>query len=57
MAIADVYDALTSVRPYKKAIPHEDAVRIIAEGGGTQFDPALVEVFVKNSHKFIQSAR
>jgi putative two-component system response regulator len=57
MAVADVYDALTSVRPYKKAFAHEEAVRIIAEGGGTQFDPALVEVFVKNSHQFKQSAR
>jgi putative two-component system response regulator len=52
MAIADVYDALTSVRPYKKAFTHEEAVRIIAEGGGTQFDPALVELFVQNSMRF-----
>jgi putative two-component system response regulator len=52
MAIADVYDALTSVRPYKKAFTHEEAVRIIAEGGGTHFDPALVELFVQNSVRF-----
>jgi putative two-component system response regulator len=52
MAIADVYDALTSARPYKKAFTHEEAVRIITEGGGTQFDPALVELFVKNSQRF-----
>ncbi|MDR2701983.1 MAG: response regulator [Spirochaetaceae bacterium] len=45
MAIADVYDALTSVRPYKKAFTHEEAVRIITKGNGTQFDPALVDIF------------
>ena len=49
MAIADVYDALTSVRPYKKAFSHEEAVRIITEGSGTQFDPALVEIFIQVS--------
>jgi len=47
MAIADVYDALTSERPYKKAFAHDDAVQIIIEGRGTQFDPTLVDVFVK----------
>ncbi|MDR3299763.1 MAG: response regulator [Candidatus Accumulibacter sp.] len=45
MAIADVYEALTSERPYKKAFPHNDAVRIILEGRGKHFDPALVDVF------------
>jgi putative two-component system response regulator len=53
MAIADVYDALTSVRPYKKAFSHEEAVRIITDGSGTQFDPALVEIFISASEKFI----
>jgi putative two-component system response regulator len=52
MAIADVYDALTSVRPYKNALSHEESVRIITEGSGTQFDPALVELFVQNSWRF-----
>jgi putative two-component system response regulator len=52
MAIADVYDALTSVRPYKKAFTHDEAVRIIVEGSGTQFDPVLAEVFVKSSPQF-----
>ena len=52
MAIADVYDALTSVRPYKKAFPHGEAVRIIAEGGGTQFDPALTEIFCRAADRF-----
>jgi putative two-component system response regulator len=52
MAIADVYDALTSVRPYKKAFPHEEAVRIITEGSGTQFDPMLVEVFTHAADRF-----
>jgi putative two-component system response regulator len=52
MAIADVYDALTSVRPYKKAFTHEEAVRIIAEGSGTQFDPALVDTFIRAADRF-----
>ena len=52
MAIVDVYDALTSVRPYKPAFPHEEAVQIITEGSGTQFDPALVEVFLQVSNQF-----
>jgi putative two-component system response regulator len=52
MAIADVYDALVSARPYKKAIPHEDAVKIIIEGKNTQFDPVLIELFESVSHRF-----
>jgi putative two-component system response regulator len=45
MAVVDVYDALTSERPYKKAFSHEEATEIIAEGRGTHFDPALVDLF------------
>jgi putative two-component system response regulator len=52
MAIADVYDALTSVRPYKEAFSHDEAVRIITESSGTQFDPTLVEVFTSTADRF-----
>jgi putative two-component system response regulator len=47
MAIVDVYDALISERPHKKACPHEEAVRIIQEGRGTHFDPTLVDLFLE----------
>jgi putative two-component system response regulator len=47
MAIADVYDALVSERPYKKAFTHEDTVEIIKQGSGTQFDPKIVDVFLE----------
>jgi len=46
MAITDVYDALISDRPYKKAFTHEEAIRIIGEGRGTQFDPNLTDLFL-----------
>lgn len=46
MAVADVYDALVSDRVYKKAMPHEEAVRIIVEGKGSHFDPLVVEAFL-----------
>ncbi|MDR2571120.1 MAG: response regulator [Oscillospiraceae bacterium] len=52
MAIADVYDALISVRPYKKAFTHEEAVKIISEGKGTQFDPLLTELFEDIENEF-----
>jgi len=47
MAIVDVYDALVSERPYKKAFSHEDAHRIIVEDSGQHFDPLIVEIFTK----------
>jgi len=46
MAIADVYDALISDRPYKKAMTHEEAVKIITDGKGAHFDPALTDLFL-----------
>jgi putative two-component system response regulator len=52
MAIADVYDALTSERPYKKAFSHEEAVQIILEGRGTHFDPLLTDMFERVSEEF-----
>lgn len=52
MSIVDVYDALVSDRPYKKAYSHERAVEIISEGKGTQFDPLLIDVFLSIEHEF-----
>ena len=52
MAIADVYDALISVRSYKKAFTHEEACKIIEEGAGAHFDPILVDVFRNVKDKF-----
>ncbi|MHC6202208.1 HD domain-containing phosphohydrolase [Breznakiellaceae bacterium SP9] len=52
MAVADVYDALVSERPYKKGMPHEEAVRIILEGKGSHFDPVIVDVFVMVAEEF-----
>ncbi len=46
MAVADVFDALTSPRVYKPAFPLEKALDIINEGSGTQFDPKCVEAFM-----------
>jgi putative two-component system response regulator len=45
-SIADVFDALTSVRPYKKAWPVQDAVTLIQREAGASFDPELVKKFV-----------
>lgn len=47
VAIADVFDALTSDRPYKKAWSVEDSVKLIEDGKGQHFDPKLVDVFLK----------
>jgi len=53
MAFVDVYDALVSDRPFKKASAPEHALEIIAEGCGTQFDPALTDVFAAAARRFI----
>ena len=57
MAVADVYDALISVRPYKEALTHMDAKKIIEDSAGTYFDPALVEVFRDVADKFDRIAQ
>ena len=51
MAIADVYDALTSKRQYKEAFSHEKAVQIMAEEAGSHFDPKLIEIFLRIADK------
>jgi putative two-component system response regulator len=52
MAVADVYDALISERPYKKAFSAEQATQIIHESFGSHFDPALEEAFMAASARF-----
>ncbi len=47
VAIADVYQALTSNRPYRKAYQEEEALKIIKKGSGTQFDPMVVTKFLQ----------
>jgi HD-GYP domain-containing protein (c-di-GMP phosphodiesterase class II) len=46
IAVADVYDSLTSDRPYRRAMSPFDAKSIIEKGAGTDFDPVVVEAFL-----------
>jgi len=57
MAIADVYDALISKRPYKNPFSTDEARRIIEEGSGKHFDPALVQVFSEVADQFAEIVR
>lgn len=54
MAVADVFDALTSKRPYKEAFSYADSYRIIEEGRGTHFDPMVVDAFIEFENEVIQ---
>lgn len=52
VALADVYDALTSARVYKSAMGHQEALELIVSGAGTQFDPAVVAALQRIQHEF-----
>lgn len=52
VAVADVYDALTSKRPYKRALSHLESKMIIVSGSGSQFDPEIVAAFLRNEDAF-----
>lgn len=54
VAVADVFDALTSERPYKQAWPVEEAVAWIQEQSGTHFDPAVVTAFTENLPQILE---
>ena len=45
LAVADTYVALTSTRPYRRALAHDDALAVLRGGAGTQFDPEVVATF------------
>lgn len=53
VAVADVFDALTSIRPYKDAWSIEDALHYIRQHKGTQFDPICVDAFIDHFDKII----
>ena len=57
MAVADTYDALTSKRVYKSQLSHEDAVNIIIQEKGSQFDPTIVDAFLAVKEDFRQIAQ
>jgi putative two-component system response regulator len=57
VALADVYDALTTKRVYKPAFTHEKARDIITAGAGTHFDPAVVDAFLENEDEFFTVRR
>jgi HD-GYP domain-containing protein (c-di-GMP phosphodiesterase class II) len=46
VCVIDAFDAMVSSRPYRKGLPHEEAVRRLKEASGTQFDPVVVECFL-----------
>lgn len=51
VALADVYDALTSERPYKRPWPHDEALAWMIQGSGSHFDPRVVDAFVRRAAK------
>jgi len=56
-AIADVFDALTSERPYRPPFPVEQAVDMLREGKGSQFDPDLLDLFIENLDRILAAKR
>jgi putative two-component system response regulator len=51
-ALSDVYDALVCARVYKAAMSYEEAIKIITDGRGTQFDPVLTDAVVQIQDRF-----
>ncbi|HNF28582.1 MAG TPA: HD domain-containing phosphohydrolase, partial [Leptospiraceae bacterium] len=56
-AVADVFDALTSARPYKKPWPIEEAVEYLQSQSGKHFDPELVRIFLSELPSVIEISR
>lgn len=55
VAVADVFDALSSERPYKKAFPREKCFEILEEGRGKHFDPQVLDAFFSKSQDIIET--
>jgi putative two-component system response regulator len=56
-ALADVFDALTTKRAYKKEIPVWDAFQLVREAAGQLFDPAVVATFLENADEVVRVLR
>lgn len=56
IAVADAYDAMTSDRPYRKGMSTVAAMEELKRNSGTQFDPLIVEAFVKTTHHKVHEA-
>jgi putative two-component system response regulator len=54
VAVADVFDALSSKRPYKDPFPRQKCFDILREGRGSQFDPAVIDAFFDCSDEIIE---
>lgn len=57
MAVADVYDALSSRRVYKDSMSMDQSAKIIIEGAGSHFDPAIVDAFIACQDQFNETAQ
>lgn len=54
LSVADTYDTLRGARPYRPAVSRDEARKMLLGGAGTQFDPKIVDVFLRNLRKFEQ---
>ena len=54
VAVADVFDALSSARPYKQAFPMERCLKILVDGRGKHFDPRVLDAFLRRTEEAIQ---
>ena len=52
-AVADVYDALSSERSYKKALPRKECFKILEEGRGKHFDPKVLDAFFQGASEIV----
>ncbi len=52
LSVADAYDTLRGARPYRAAVSREEARKFLINGAGTQFDPKIIDIFLRNLKKF-----
>ena len=52
LSVADAYDSMRVARPFRAAISRDDARKVLLNGAGTQFDPKIVDIFLRNMKKF-----